>query len=154
MRDVLENSIFKIQLLRPKRSRWPFFYIKTDFLSDFVFLFMFCLVGITKSFGPNVITFCPPGNVFIVSISLLKHCQYFQHENVFMIFTLGRNTVIRVVFPNTLPGEQGVYCLLWYLWVRTRIIHTCPCCKWIPRITPLEWGWILTMNLKSVLLNW
>ena len=53
-----------------------------------------------------------------LSASLLEHCQCFPREDVFLIFAQGSvsgNTVPGAVFDNTLPREQGVYWIIWYL---------------------------------------
>ena len=52
--------------------------------------------------------------------SLLEHCQCFPREDVFLILALGSvrgNTVPRAVFLRTLPRAQGVYWILWSLWI-------------------------------------
>ena len=55
---------------------------------------------------------CLQMSTFCLFVSLLEHYQCFPRKDVCVIFVLGsvsRNTVPRVVFPNTLPREQEVY---------------------------------------------
>ena len=78
-----------------------------------------CLIGTT-----NVLAFCLPANVNILPICIIGGAlsliiyQCFPHKDVCLVFVLGslsRNTVPRVVFPNTLPREQKVYRIVWSL---------------------------------------
>ena len=64
----------------------------------------------------------PACNMSTISFfaSLLEHCQCFPREDVFLILALGSvrgNTVPRAVFLRTLPRAQGVYWILWSLWI-------------------------------------
>ena len=53
-----------------------------------------------------------------LSASLLEHYQCFLCEDLILIFApenVSRNTVPRAAFPSTLPREQGVYSISWFL---------------------------------------
>ena len=81
--------------------------------------------------------------------SLLEHCQCFPREDVFLILALGSvrgNTVPRAVFLRTLPRAQGVYWILWSLWIISSDIN--PVDSEYQEIHPYS-----ALNIDSVKIN-
>ena len=90
-------------------------------------------------------------NVSTISFfaSLLEHCQCFPREDVFLILALGSvrgNTVPRAVFLRTLPRAQGVYWILWSLWIISSDIN--PVDSEYQEIHPYS-----ALNIDSVKIN-
>ena len=93
----------------------------------------------------------PACNMSTISFfaSLLEHCQCFPREDVFLILALGSvrgNTVPRAVFLRTLPRAQGVYWILWSLWIISSDIN--PVDSEYQEIHPYS-----ALNIDSVKIN-